>query len=298
MVPRLVPRSALGLANGRLELARSAAFAAGPALAGALVTWAGAPWAFAVATALSVVAVGLLRHLPEPARVPIPPRHPWAELKEGTRQVWHHPLLRPVLLTAVVWNLSWFVMQAAYVPHAMRTLGLDARGVGLTLAAYGLGMVTGSLSATRVMARLPFGVVVSVGPVVSVLAAATLAASMVWPRPELATAAMFLFGAGPILWTISSVTLRQTVTPHALLGRVSAIFLAANSGARPVGALLGSAAGALAISLAGAGYPQAGEAACLLLALAGFVGQAAIILGSPVRPLTGLPAPAEPQAGR
>ncbi|HEY0886768.1 MAG TPA: MFS transporter, partial [Ramlibacter sp.] len=46
LVPSLVPGRLLGMANGRLELARSAAFAAGPALAGALVAWAGAPAAF------------------------------------------------------------------------------------------------------------------------------------------------------------------------------------------------------------------------------------------------------------
>jgi MFS family permease len=40
IVPALVPKEDLGLANGRLELARSLAFASGPALAGALVSWA------------------------------------------------------------------------------------------------------------------------------------------------------------------------------------------------------------------------------------------------------------------
>ena len=32
---------------------------------------------------------------------------------------------------------AWFVLQAAYVPYAMRALGLGAAGVGFTLAAYG-----------------------------------------------------------------------------------------------------------------------------------------------------------------
>lgn len=50
----------------------------------------------------------------------------------------------------------------------------------------------------------------------------------------LAGLSFFLFGAGPILWTISSTTLRQTVTPQALLGRVSAMFLTVNMGARPL----------------------------------------------------------------
>ncbi len=57
LVPALVPREALSAANGRLELARSLAFAGGPAVAGALVAAAGAPGAFVLATALSATAV-------------------------------------------------------------------------------------------------------------------------------------------------------------------------------------------------------------------------------------------------
>ncbi len=279
LVPALVPRAALGAANSRLELARSLAYAGGPALAGALVGWAGGGLAFALATALSLVAVALLARLPEPPRTPVPARHPWLELKEGAALVWQHRLLRPILLTAVAWNLSWFVLQAAYVPYAMRSLGLDAQAVGLTLAAYGAGMVLGALAAPRFLAALPFGTVVVLGPLCSVLAMATMAASLLWPTGLLAGLSFFLFGAGPILWTISSTTLRQTVTPQALLGRVSAIFLTVNMGARPLGAALGAAVGA-----------QWGAAAGLLLALAGFVLQAAVIAGSPVRTLAQLPA--------
>jgi hypothetical protein len=47
------------------------------------------------------------------------------------------PLLRPILLTAVAWNLAWFVLQAAYVPYAMQQLGMTAAGVGSTLAPTG-----------------------------------------------------------------------------------------------------------------------------------------------------------------
>jgi predicted MFS family arabinose efflux permease len=278
LVPALVPRAALGAANSRLELARSAAFAGGPALAGALVAWAGGSWAFALATGLSMAAVALLLRLNEPARAPTPPRHPWLDLKDGARLVWQHPLLRPILLTAVAWNLSWFVFQAAYVPYAMRSLGLGAQAVGLTLATYGAGMVLGALAAPRILAALPFGVVVVVGPAMSVLAMATMVATLRWPSGWLAGMAFFIFGAGPILWTISSTTLRQTVTPQAMLGRVSSIFLTVNMGARPLGAALGGLVGA-----------QWGAGACLVLALAGFCVQAAVIFGSPVRGLQQLP---------
>lgn len=281
LVPALVPRGQLAAANGRLELARSMAFAAGPALAGALVSGAGASAAFVLAAMLSVAALFTLRRVPEPARAAVTARHPWAELKEGAALVWQHALLRPILLTAVAWNIAWFVLQAAYVPYAIQTLGLSAQEVGFTLASFGAGMVLGALAAPRVMAVLPFGQVIVLGPLVSVLAAVVMVTTLFWPSGWLAGLAFFLFGAGPIVWTISSTTLRQTLTPSAMLGRVTAIFLAVNMGARPLGAALGG--------LVGAGF---GARACLVVALLGFVLQAGVISLSAVRRLQHLPAPA------
>jgi len=66
-----------------------------------------------------------------------------------------------------------------------------------------------------------------------------------------------------------------------MLGRVSAVFLTINTGARPIGAALGGAVGA-----------AWGEPACLLLALAGFALQAVIIFASRVTALHRLPVPA------
>lgn len=278
LVPALVPRETLARANGQLELARSAAFAAGPALGGALVTWAGAPAAFVLAAVLSVSAVVLLLQLVEPPRAPMARRHPLLDIRDGAHWVWRHALLRPIFLTAVAWNISWFVLQAAYVPYAIRLLGLSAAAVGMTLAAYGAGMVVGALLAPHVVAKLPFGRAIQLGPAVSVLAALTMVATLALPSGVLAGLAFFLFGAGPIVWTITSTTLRQTVTPGAMLGRVSAIFLAANTGARPIGAALGGFVGA-----------TWGEPACLVLALAGFAVQAWLIFGSQVRVLQRLP---------
>jgi predicted MFS family arabinose efflux permease len=279
LLPALVPAGMLAAANGRLELARSAAFAAGPALAGALVAWAGASGAFVLAAMLSAAAMAALWRLPDAARTPVPARHPLLEIKEGAAMVWGHVYLRPILLTAVAWNLSWFVLQAAYVPHAVATLGLSASAVGLTLACYGAGMVAGALAAPRVMRAMSYGSAVILGPLFSVAAALVMAATLTWPSGWLAGLSFVLFGFGPIVWTISSTTLRQTVTPQAMLGRVTAIFLTANMGARPLGAALGGVVGALG-----------GAQACLWLAAAGFAVQAFIIVASKVRGLQALPA--------
>ena len=58
----------------------------------------------------------------------------------------------------------------------------------------------------------------------------------IWvPSAWLAALSFFLIGADPMLWTISTTTLRQAVTPGEMLGRVSAVIVTATYGSRPVG---------------------------------------------------------------
>lgn len=268
LVPSLVPPTALPAANARIELARTVAFAAGPALGGLLVGWIGAGPAFGAAAALSVVAVVLLSGLREPRRAPVQRRHPWHEIREGAAFVFRHPLLRPVFVTQFIFNTAWFVILAVFVPYAVQHLGLSASGVGVVLGMYGVGMIAGALAATRVMQRLRFGSVVGLGPATGFVASAVIALTTVVPSPLLAGLGFFLLGAGPILWVISTTTLRQSVTPPRLLGRVSAINILAY-GARPLGAGLGALVGGLW-----------GAETCLYLAVAGFGVQMIVILMS------------------
>ena len=291
-VPSLVAREQLPRANARLELARSAAFAAGPALSGALVAWTGASAAFVVAAVLSAGAVALLWQLQEPRpQITAHKRKPLLELQEGWRAVWHQEWLRAILLTSIAWNISWFILHAAFVPYAMRALGMSADRVGLSLAAYGTGMVVGALIATRVMAHIKLGLSILLGPACSVLAIFGLVATQ-WLQGSvtahwLTGASFFIFGVGPIIWTISTTTLRQSITPAAVLGRVTAIFLTVNMGARPVGALLGAAVGWIVGS--SAADTHLAERLCLWLAALGFVIQLAIIASSSVRKLQAVP---------
>jgi predicted MFS family arabinose efflux permease len=185
--------------------------------------------------------------------------------------VFRHPLLLPILITQFVFNTAFFVLQAVYVPYAVHRLGLSASGVGVTLAVYGIGMVVGALLAGRIIRVLRFGVVIVIGPLFG-LAAALVMVSTIWmPTPALAGLSFFLMGVGPILWTIGTTTLRQMVTPERLLGRVSNI---ATYGSRPLGAALGALVGGL--------Y---GAETGLVVAAAGFLIQAVVILVSPVRHL-------------
>jgi predicted MFS family arabinose efflux permease len=269
LVPALVKAEALPVANGRIELARTAAFAAGPALGGALVGWIGGGPAFAVAAAMSLGAVVLLAGVVEPPRATGTPQHPLRDLREGAAFVLSHPYLRPILVTQFIFNTALFVIQAVYVPYAIHSLGLTPAGVGLTLAAFGVGMVAGAFFAARVMRMLRLGTVIAIGPISGVVAALVMMSTIWLPFAPLAALSFFLMGVGPILWVVSTTTLRQVVTPDQLLGRASAINSVAY-GARPLGSAIGALVGGL--------Y---GAQACLVIAAVGFLLQAAVILLSP-----------------
>ena len=278
LVPMLVSRESFAVANGRLELARSAAYSAGPALGGMLMGWIGAGWAYGCAAGLSALAVALLAGLREPPRALARQRHFLRELRDGTRFVLRDALLRPMIATAVFFNLGFFMLQAVYVPYAVHRLGLTASAVGVTLGAYGVGMVCGALGAPSIAHRLRFGRVLTIGPFCGLLASLVMVATLIVPSFWLAMLSFFLLGVGPILWVVGSTTLRQAITPDGMMGRVSAINSTATYGARPLGALLGAA-------ISG----HWGMAACLVMAAGAFLAQVLIIVGSPAAQLEGVP---------
>jgi predicted MFS family arabinose efflux permease len=278
LVPALVPAGSLAAANGRLELARTVAFVGGPAVAGALVARTGAATAFGAAAVLSGCAAILLAGLREPARPARAASRPLDDVRRGARFVLGHALLRPIFVTQFVFNTAFFVLHAVWVPYAVSRLGLSATGVGVTLAIYGLGLVVGALLAPPIMRVVPFGAVVTIGPIAGLAAAGVMVVTIWVPTAVLAGLSFFLIGAGPVIWVISTATLRQTVTPAALLGRVSAINMLAY-GARPLGAAIGAAVGSL--------Y---GAETCLVVAAAGFLAQAVVIVISDVPRLARQPA--------
>jgi hypothetical protein len=132
--------------------------------------------------------------------------------------------------------------------------------------------------APRIVRLLSFGLVIALGPLVSVAAGIVIAAATVWHSALIPAAAFFLFGAGPIIWTIGQTTLRQAVTPAGLLGRVSALVMMATAGARPVGAAIGGFVGA-----------EYGMTTCIVIAAFGFVLQAVVIMASAIPRLETLP---------
>ncbi|MFJ2991831.1 MFS transporter [Pandoraea sp. NPDC087047] len=275
LVAALVGPRDLLTANRRLEIARSVAFTAGPALGGILAGWAAGTPAFAGAFLLSLASAYCLSRLPHEAPRPVSPRHFLHELTEGVRFIAVNRYLRPIVATAFVFNTSWYLLLAVFAYYAIHSLAFTAQTVGIALGVYGFGMVCGAFGYARIASHLRFGRQILLGPACAALAALLMAGTLHLTsgsamRYGVVFGAFFLFGFGPIVWTISTTSLRQVVTPSGLVARVSAATMTATFGARPFGAFLGAW---LAASF--------GTQACLIAMTAGFALQLGVIACSP-----------------
>ena len=143
-LPRLLPRDALTRANARLAQGSAAADTAGPAIAGGLVGWLGAPAAVLV-DAGTYLASGLLIARVRIVDPPAPARAPLGrEIREGLAWVYGHRLLRPLSLCTHGWFVFYATLGAVYVPYGLLHLGFGAFGLGLTLALAGVGGLVGA----------------------------------------------------------------------------------------------------------------------------------------------------------
>lgn len=276
-LPALVGRNRLVAANARLSASDSLAEVGGPALAGLLFQWLSAPLALTANCITYVASAGILLTLPaaEP-RPPSAPPPPWRrDLAEGFRVIWRDRILRSLLLMEAAQGLCGGVFSALYTLFVIRTLALTTSQLGLAIAAGGLGALAGAVLAPWLSRRL--------GPGPAILTAMSGAAAAVLLTPfappgEAGLAVLVIsqvLGDGlAVAGVILSASLRQTLAPQAVLGRVAGAFQAGAGGMAVIGALAGGALGG-----------AVGPRAALLVASLGFFLPPLIGALSPLRDL-------------
>lgn len=241
LTPRILPVNALARANGRLELARALVTLPTPSVIAWLITRSSPTAAFAAALAAAALALVALRSLPSPREQAQPPRHPLQDIREGLIFVWNQPILRGILGCALAWNAAFFALVAVFVPFALHFAQLSVQDIGLALSGQGVGLLLGALTAGHIINRFEPRFILILGPLSSFIGALLIALSGGASALYGAIAGYFLIGFCPMLWLVCQTSLRQSVTPAPLLGRVNATIQLAIYGVRPLGALLGGA---------------------------------------------------------
>jgi MFS family permease len=260
-IPSLVGRDSdrLATANGRLLGAQTVSQQfAGPPAGGALFTVA--PWLPYAADALSFLGSSVLIARIR-GRIAVdrtgPARSIRADIAEGLRWLARHRLLRGLAVLTGVLNLVFMAGEVVLVLLAQDRLGLGNVGYGLLLTSTAVGSLLGSLVTARVTrwwgeAR---AYLVSLGLLAAVLAVLGLTTLV-----PVAAGALAVLGFAVTLGNVILQSLRQEVTPAALLGRVVSVYRLVGLGAIPVGALVGGLLGRVDLQL-----PYLAGAAVLVL---------------------------------
>ncbi|KPI20317.1 protein of unknown function DUF894 DitE [Actinobacteria bacterium OK074] len=241
-LPEIVATKRLAYANGRLELSRSGAQIAGPGLAGLLVSWMRAPLVL-VADSVSYLGSALFlwrirTRSPAPRR--LAKQQLLKEVAAALRWVFAHRTLAPIVVCLALLNFfSGGIMYSLLIPYAVRELGMSAATAGLMLGLSNIGFVAGALLASRLGRRFGAGRTMTGAVALNVLGMALLPLAPGAYARFVFLAGMAVAWFGTVVFNIHQVTLRQTVTPPELLGRVNASIRFVIWGVIPLGATTG-----------------------------------------------------------
>jgi MFS family permease len=252
MLPSVIPAEHLVMVNSHLALARAAAFALGPAIGGVLISVGGGfPVAFAVNAATFAVSAFLLSGVRVRDRILTEKGEPfWESLRSGVAFLLGHPQLRWVTIGAAVANFVFapleallplyipIYLQAPFVPPAfLHFLFSNEALVGLFI---GLQATVGTILiylGSKMAKRAHLGRMFTLGVMLFGIGFAL----MVFSNSFWGFFAAGLGVGGVGITNIAIVTMRQRLSPPAMVGRVVAASRTISWSLIPLGAAVGGA---------------------------------------------------------
>jgi MFS family permease len=243
----------------------------GPVLGGLLLARFGAAGCYLALVGLYAVAVALQAALTR--RVAMPGAGGGEPVAAGLltagREAWAHPLIRAVLIVTVLMNTLVFSHQSILAVFARDALAIGPAGLGLLVAANGVGALAGALILAARRGAGHHGPVFGLG---SLAAAVLLVAFAVLPWYGLALVLQLLIGFAEAGFGTMQSAIVLLAAPERLRGRAMGI-LSVCIGTYPLGALgIGFFAGQVGAGPAIA-LGAAAAALCMLRVVAGLVGR-------------------------
>ncbi|MFJ8314206.1 MULTISPECIES: MFS transporter [unclassified Streptomyces] len=238
MVPALVEPGARTRANAVLQAtAQVTANLLGSPLGAVLFTTAlAAPF---VAQAMCIAcAAFFVAALPGSFRAQAADPKPRAsfrqEVTEGIHWLWRQRTLRLLSAASGAYNLVITGLITVLALYAKAILGLGSVGYGLVMAAFAVGGLAGAAVTPRLSGRMGPGRVLTLamtGQAVAVAAAGTVSSGVAF--------GCFIagYGAASLAWNVVAVSLRQSLVPDHLFGRVNMAYQMVNAGMSALGAV-------------------------------------------------------------
>ncbi|HYM13575.1 MAG TPA: MFS transporter, partial [Bryobacterales bacterium] len=218
----------------------NAARVIGPGIAGVLVGWLGEGICFLLnGFSFIAVIISLLMMRVEPRRHELA-ESPFEHLVEGFRYAWHTLHIRYLLLLLGANTIAGVPALILMPFFANDILHRGAQGLGILLAAMGVGALIGTLvlasrSSTKGLSNVVMAGCLGLGVTLILLAASR--------NFYLSIAVMVLLGFSTLRQMAATNTLIQTLIPDHFRGRIMAMYTMTVVGLGPFGSLLAGAVG-------------------------------------------------------
>jgi predicted MFS family arabinose efflux permease len=224
VLPRLVDRRDLGVANARLS--------GGVLLTNQLIAppIGAALFALGMAIPFAADAVGFLFGAVLVSRIVYSQtadpatggRQHWRhDMAEGLRWLVANPPMRTLALTIVLFNVTFGAAWGVLVLYAQERLGMGPVGFGLITTATAIGGIVATVSYGALERRFSLANMMRVGLLIETATHLILALTTL---PAVALATFVVFGAHEFVWGTTSTAVRQRAVPDALLGRVTGVY--------------------------------------------------------------------------
>lgn len=240
IMPALVAPEHLERANGRMWSAEAVANTfIGPPI-GSLLLIAMFSLPFFVDAASFFMAAALVALIPGIFRAERPehsaPSSWRAELAEGVKWLWHNPLLRSMAIILGLMNMANTLSGSMLVLFAQDVLHVTP--ITFTLMGFGfaVGGIVGGYAAPWMSKKFGSGTCLSITLGSMAVMQLLVGLSSWWPLVAVFFAVGTLLGS---TWNVITVSLRQTIIPPHLLGRVNSVYRFFAWGMMPIGAALG-----------------------------------------------------------
>jgi MFS family permease len=224
ILPRLVRRQDLGIANARLT---GSVLVTNQLLAppiGAFVFAVGMALPFAADAAcflLGAVIVSRLQYSQGGGVAGSISRGWRVDMAEGIRWLMAHPPMRTLLITIFAFNVTFGAAWGVLVLYATERLAMDEIGFGLITTAMAIGGIIGTVSYGRLERRFALADIMRVGLLIETFTHLTLALTTL---PAVALVTFVVFGTHAFVWGTTATAVRQRAVPDALLGRVTGVY--------------------------------------------------------------------------
>jgi MFS family permease len=238
LTPMLVERDDLATANARLQFGfLSLNQLAGPPIGAALFA-AAHSWPFLAQAVLVAAGVLLVAKVRAPAPQVSGRGSAVREIKEGFGWTARHAAVRTLVLTILIFNVTFGAAWSVLVLYSSDRLGLGPIGFGLLTTVSAIGGLLGTGLYGWITARVSLGNIMRAGLIIETLTHLALALTT---SPAVALAIFFVFGVHVFVWGTTSITVRQRAVPEHLQGRVTSVNTICTFGGLVAGSAIGGA---------------------------------------------------------